>query len=60
MSNYTVNGSKRQQLTDANFPAMINTNVLKAARGEATDTIPTWIMRQAGRYLPGAWQRSGH
>jgi uroporphyrinogen decarboxylase len=32
--------------------APVNNLILRAARGEATEQIPVWIMRQAGRYLP--------
>jgi len=32
---------------------MQNDILLKAARGEATPRVPVWIMRQAGRILPG-------
>ena len=32
--------------------APVNNLILRAARGEATERIPVWIMRQAGRYLP--------
>ncbi|MBI5213769.1 MAG: uroporphyrinogen decarboxylase [Nitrospirae bacterium] len=30
----------------------MNDTFLKACRGEKTDYIPVWLMRQAGRYLP--------
>ena len=30
----------------------MNDRFLKACRGEATDTVPIWFMRQAGRYQP--------
>jgi hypothetical protein len=35
------------------FPTLKNDLVLRAAGGEETERAGVWVMRQAGRYLPG-------
>ncbi|XP_042283955.1 uroporphyrinogen decarboxylase [Thunnus thynnus] len=44
--------SKADLILPKDFPQLQNDTFLRAARGEETEHVPVWCMRQAGRYLP--------
>ncbi|CAL8277983.1 unnamed protein product [Lota lota] len=44
--------SKDELILPKDFPELKNDTFLRAARGEQTQHVPVWCMRQAGRYLP--------
>jgi uroporphyrinogen-III decarboxylase len=43
----------RPILTDQDFPPLQNNLILRVFKGEKVERVPVWIMRQAGRFLPG-------
>ncbi|TIB18998.1 hypothetical protein E3P92_00216 [Wallemia ichthyophaga] len=51
-NNFKVTSSRYKIHTAEEFPELRNDLILQAARGKKTARAPTWIMRQAGRYLP--------
>ena len=49
-----LQGAQTWRETLESFPPMKNELLLRAAEGKETERAPVWVMRQAGRYLPGA------
>lgn len=43
----------KKKMTIDNFPPLTNDLMLRVLKGERVERVPVWIMRQAGRFLPG-------